>query len=73
MDEAEHKGKGATTVTRNISWEMAVEIISWQNLDERYGAGPEDRTSDLQNTSRMAYPNDLAGPANNNNNIILKL
>ena len=41
---------------------MAVEIISWPNLYERYLAGPEDRTRDHLNTSQTAHPTDIVGP-----------
>ena len=39
---------------------MAVKIISWPNLYERYAARPEDPTRNLLNTSLTAHPTDLA-------------
>ena len=42
---------------------MAIGIILRPNLYERYVAGLEDLTWDLLNTSWMAHPTDLMGPA----------
>ena len=40
---------------------MAVEVI-YDQISTKDGAGHDDRTPDLLNTSRTAHPTDLAGP-----------